>query len=317
MAFTLIELLVAMGIIVLLLGMGTLAFNTLTGRRSTSMAQSQVAAMLGKARAIAMNYTSDTSGSTFGVAFFRDPDTDRTAMAIVQRTEGGGGDPDPYDNYKGWAVGIHYQVGDRVVAIVNDTDEGLSRGGKPEVRRFRCKVDHISASHAVDGPPVSGSGYPLSNTNWGEVSGGNITVISDTLELLPVGVGVQTVVDSTSAVQDRYLRTGLVLFDRMGRLEHQYYQIAPDKTIGMKLHLTNTIGNGSSLYSQMGILIYDLEGYRNQPDFAEGDFTALINIPNVAKPASLTIKRNLENYLDQNSSLFMINRYSGELTKAR
>ena len=51
--FTLMELMVVMGIMVLILGMGVLVYNTLTGNRSISMAQNQVAGMLARARAMA------------------------------------------------------------------------------------------------------------------------------------------------------------------------------------------------------------------------------------------------------------------------
>lgn len=314
-AFTLIELLVAMGIIVILLGAGMLAFNSLTGRRSTAMAKNQVAAMLSRARTFAINDTS-TEVASYGVFFFLDPETDRTAMAFMRHTPLGGGDPDPHDNYKGWTHGggVVYRVGDRVVAVVKDNLED----GRPMVRRFRCILEHTSSLGTR--PPITVTTVPASNGYWEEVVDGSTSFLDEPVELLPAGVGLQTFTGDTAALNtDRYLRAGAILFDRQGRLEYQSYVVSETSPIGLRLQLIDDLPSSTTtpVYSQVGMVIYDLEAFRAVSFHSEGDVHSNMNIPDQDPPANYNDERNEEKWLDDNGSLYFVNRYSGELTQVR
>lgn len=318
--FTLMELMVVMGIIVLLLSMGVLAFNALTGRRSISMAQNQVANMLGRARALAMR---DSGGvvRSVGVFFFLDPQTDRTAMVIVTNAMALTGDADPNEQYKPWTPGATYQVGDRVVAITKDLVEngGIVGGGKPMARRFYCKIMNIAGN--ANCPPLTGTTFPFSNTFWQEVEAGFGADVfpGEDFELLPAGVGVQTAVGAFTGY-DRYLRTGMILFDQQGRLESQPYVVGTTSVIGQRMGLIAPIGgtraDRSVLYSQGGVVLYDTEMFRNQSGFTEADYDPVVQLPGqpVVTAAAETPE---EAWLDVNTSLLLVNRYSGELLRAR
>src|SRR5665213_2429171 len=87
--FSLVELLIVMGIIILLVTMAIPSVRVLTGTRSISVAQNQLAAVLTRARedAIALQ-------DIRGVLFYIDPNSGRVAAAIVQQavvTDAGGG----------------------------------------------------------------------------------------------------------------------------------------------------------------------------------------------------------------------------------
>src|SRR2546421_2835970 len=81
--FTATEIMLVVAIMVLLLAMAVPAFNFITGSRSTDAAQNLVSAMLGRARGYAM--ANEKYG---GVAFFIDPASGRTTMALVEASGG-------------------------------------------------------------------------------------------------------------------------------------------------------------------------------------------------------------------------------------
>ena len=330
--FTLMELMVVMGIIVLMLSMGVLAFSTLTGRRSISMAQNQVAGMLGRARALAVNDPDTTVPAAYGVCFFLDQQTDRSAMALIRVTALN----DTQQNSKAWTENVYYYPGDQVLAIVRDTFEG----NRPQARLFRCKQPHQSHSFPLpqsnrpprypgEDPNYTES-YPMQNLWWVEVQSAGASTVNDDIELLPVGVGVQTANDVTAVdtanglVYDRYLRTGVILFDKQGRLEHLDYRITGDTTLGQRIGLApaGSIGGSNAtytytLYSQLGVVLYDTEMFRNQSGFTEGDRSPLVQIPGLAAPTPAANEVPEENWIDANGTLLLVNRYSGELLRAR
>src|ERR1043166_3697928 len=79
-AFTLTEILIVIGILVLMLALAVPAFNFITGSRSQGAAENVIAAMLGRARAYAIQNQAEA-----GVAFFVDPASQRTTLALVTR----------------------------------------------------------------------------------------------------------------------------------------------------------------------------------------------------------------------------------------
>jgi len=310
------ELMVVMGIMVLILGMGVLVYNTLTGNRSISMAQNQVAGMLARARAMAMN-SANGLPEAYGVCFFLDQQTDRSAMMLFRRTDTAGGDPDPMNNYKGWSSTATYNVGDRVLAVVRDWTENNA----PQSRVFRCKV---VPAVGVRPPRFPGENaayplpFPMENAFWVEDTAGGTESVDDSVELLPAGVGLQTITDSTVTPTDRYLRTGAILFDKQGHLEHLTYVIPGASTLGQRIGLSPAGGiGGVSLYSQMGVVLYDTEMFRNQAGTSEGDASAYVQVPGLAPPASLFLENAEETWLDNNAAMLLVNRYGGELMRAR
>jgi len=78
-AFTLTELLIVIGLIVLVIALAVPAFKAMTGGRSIDAAQNQLAAVLGAARAEAIGLQ-----KVRGVFFYTDPATLRVNAAIVQ-----------------------------------------------------------------------------------------------------------------------------------------------------------------------------------------------------------------------------------------
>ena len=94
-AFTLTEILIVIGLIVLIIALAVPAFSYITGSRSVDAGENLVSAMLSRARARRC-----CSNRMAGVAFFRDPISERTGMALVvpaaqrgsaQRGAGGAG----------------------------------------------------------------------------------------------------------------------------------------------------------------------------------------------------------------------------------
>lgn len=80
--FTLAELLIVIGIIVLVAILAVPAFRTMTGSRSTEAAQNQLAGILGRARAEAIQLQ-----EVHGVAFFFDRDRTRVQAVLVSQTK--------------------------------------------------------------------------------------------------------------------------------------------------------------------------------------------------------------------------------------
>ena len=319
-AFTLIELLVVMGIIVVLLGIASLAFNSLTGRRSTSMAQNQVSALLGQMRSMAMNDTSAVA-NVYGVFFFYDPTVDRSIMQPV--VLGTLGDPDPNDQYKGWALAIDYQFGDRVIAMA-------AVDGRPMALRFRCLNGHTSAAAANRRPPLVidfTNAATWQNALWALYFplATDVDVADVAAQQLPVGVGLQLLTDVTDAAlqgpsgPERYLQTGMILFDKTGKVAHEYYHILADSPVGRRLQLAADL---PVLYSQLGLTIYDREKFLAAtqtanltaftPTDADGAFVVFGQT--AATPANERVE---EQWLDENASLLVLDRTTGELKSVR
>lgn len=77
--FTLVELLVVMSIMVIMMGLGVLAFRSINGTRSEEAASNLIGGMLARARSEAI-----AANDTVGVVIFVDPVTDQYTMAIVR-----------------------------------------------------------------------------------------------------------------------------------------------------------------------------------------------------------------------------------------
>ena len=323
--FTLTEILVVIGIIVLILAMAVPAFNYITGARSQEAATNIIGAMLSRARAEAINYQRNNEGGRayVGVFFFVDPADERTKLALVARQVGTAEDPDPYDNYKSWQSGVEYRTTpykDRVIFMTKQGDETVPGEANPRivVKRFRCTQDHTSSSG--NAPPIDGPDQNLGyhhNQWWEEVVEGDLELLEGyEVQTLPVGVGVQLVNDTRGGVNtDRYLRTGVILFDPQGRLDSVEYAVSANTSLGKLIGLTNLLQGtpAEPFMSQFGVVTYDLAQFKSQ-GFTEGD--AAFNIPTLARPNRYNPdERDEENWVDDNASILMVNRTTAALTK--
>jgi prepilin-type N-terminal cleavage/methylation domain-containing protein len=313
--FTLTEILVAIAIIVVILAMAVPAFNYITGTRSTAAAGNTVAAMLSMARALSLgDATRETSDPLFspsyvGVAFFVNPENGRTTMAFVQRA-GVTNDSDPLDNYKTYMPNFPYSEGQRVVFITRDNEEGQ----KPMVRLYERTDQNPGATNAP--PPLSGP--PFSNANWSQVIQQQLELVPDAdFTVLPPGVGVQLINDTrgSSTNPDRYVRTGVIMFDPQGRLDSVRYAIRADSALGRAMGLLDDIDPNQGIYTQFGFVLYDLEDFRNATSSggpsSEGDWTFVV--PHLEAPSSQAAEIAEEQWLDENTTPRMINRATGTL----
>jgi prepilin-type N-terminal cleavage/methylation domain-containing protein len=325
-AFTLTELLIVIALIVLLLAMAVPAFNFISGGRSIDAAQNVVSAMLGRARARAIE-----TERYAGVAFYLDPVTGKSTMTIVVQRDGDAtvGGEDPYLNYKGWKEStsqatVQYKKGQEVIAIVADGDpnspSAVPNGSTipPDenrmiTKKFVCLQDHDAVA----------STRPPNATYWGTAQQKFLDFDIDAeSETIPVGVGVQLVNDTKGvAGADRYVRTGVVLFDGRGRFDSIPYAIRANGAWGKRLFPSGggvDIGDPTpTLYSQLGIALYDLSAFKDA-GWTEND-TALTNgtIPAYgnAATATETAVGGEEEWLDKNGLLLSINRYNGTLVR--
>jgi prepilin-type N-terminal cleavage/methylation domain-containing protein len=330
--FTLTEILIVIGIIVLILAMAVPAFNYITGTRSQEAATNIIAAMLSRARTEAINYqrNNENSRAYVGVFFFVDPADNRTKLVLVAREVGSGEDPDPYDNYKAWRPGVEYRTTpykDRVIFMVRHDGEQMAQGpnGNPPAdsnpraffKRFRCTEDHTSSGGNC--PPLNGpqpEGY-FHNQYWEEVVEGDLEILKDSeVQVLPAGVGVQLVNDTRGGVNtDRYVRTGVILFDPQGRLDSVEYAVSSNTALGKLVGVTSLLQGtpAEPLVSQFGVVTYDLAQFRGQ-NFTEGD--ALFNLPTLVRPGRYNPDEAAEEqWLDNNASILMVNRTTAALQK--
>jgi prepilin-type N-terminal cleavage/methylation domain-containing protein len=338
-AFTLIELIAVITIIAILLGIGTIGYRALTGSHSLAAAQNIIAALLSRARGQAIS-----EGRNVGVFFFRDPQTGRSAAAVIPVVSDDSANP---DSYNAWtfsvlpAPEINYHVGDHVFrpfwdttepVITNQTSSTVSVAGKMVVRTFRCIQAHTAASG--NAPPATGS-----NDYWEPVfspsSSSEIYV-----EVLPVGVGVQTINDQMGFTVDRYLRTGLIAFDETGQLACVPYNIPSTSPLGVRLQLSADLNSTVTLFqggyvrivSQVGILLYDEDVFTSQQEsttgkpFTQSDF--VFPAPGINPPETVDMNAEVltplnplattceEYWLANNAVHLVVDRHTGALTKA-
>ncbi|MEO6435346.1 MAG: prepilin-type N-terminal cleavage/methylation domain-containing protein [Tepidisphaeraceae bacterium] len=325
--FTLTEILFVIALIVLIIALAVPAFRAITGSRSVDAGENLVSAMLGRARGEAM-----LNNRVAGVAFFRDENTDRTAMAlVVQASQRGSLTPEPagLEHYKGWKekeedgiAATQYTEGDVVIALV---DMPAPDAPKKGTKLFVCIQAHSSTNATK----------PPNPTYWGSLNDAELDTLSGyEYQLLPPGVGAQTINDpdpaNSGTLRDRYLRSGLILFDGSGALMHRKYLIRyPLPADTDATHLFRLMGfdnrtlapglNNTSvgllppfpIYSQIGVVLYDQEIWKNQGGTEDDPLND--NVGYTANPAYNEMTE--EQWLDSNTLNLMINRYNGTLIR--
>ncbi len=318
-----IEILVVIGIIIVLLGIAAAAFNALSGSRSIESGYNVTAAVLGRARTLAIN-----DNAYVGVMFTYDPTSDRTNLYIVARSAGGAAavtdDPDPLDRYKSFqkggaiAPGLNYSntpFRDRVIAFTSDTTEpGVTGGNRSLVKVYRRNANPVvpPGGLAMMAPPLSGP--PFVNGDWEQALPGNLEVVGGVdYQSLPPGVGAQLVTDPRGGTStDRYVRTGLIMFDPQGRVDNVDYTVSPASSLGKAMFLTNSLGLVPKLHSSYGVTVYDSTVFRAQ-GYTEGD--SAFAVPGLTNSPYSPDELNEEKWLDDNTSPVLVNRNTGALER--
>jgi prepilin-type N-terminal cleavage/methylation domain-containing protein len=352
--FTATEIMIVIAIMVLLLAMAVPAFNFITGSRSTGAAENLVSAMLGRGRAYAMS-----NNRKAGVAFFVDPATGRTTMALVEgpgQNEGYLGwtsrsyiaagapapygsitDPNPPTQPAPPTANTPYDKGTEVVARAVDgttVPAPVATGsllpanwheGKVIIRGFVAVPPTVTPGQAPPDDP------PGIDANWDVVVGSSdIELVPDSdFQALPPGVGCQLINDPKQPPQylanrniDRYVRTGVILFDSQGRLTSSPLQFRVNSNLGATIGLTVSQPlAGTPFYTQLGVVLYDKQAFLNQPNNSEGDWV-MNQIPTLQAPSSANNETDNnpatmdeEQWIDQNSLPLFVNRFNGNLLR--
>lgn len=338
-AFTLTEMLVVISLIVLLIALAVPAFSFITGARSVEGAQNVVSAMLARARSEAVSRQ-----SAFGVAFYRDPVNERSAMLLLV----GPGDTGAND-YNGWRAGVDYKVGDIVYFRASSTREAnlgnnpiatpytlpatptftaQSVAEKYVVVKYRCITNHTSSAAVTPPDPDSNAAPPAAfafrqNGNWIEESAVELAPFASDVEYLPVGVGLQLVNDARgfAATNDEYVRTGIIMFGPDGQLMSSAYQIVGTSALGSTLIGLTAVqnipafvdGTNPAFFTSPGLVLYDLENFSNAPG-DDADIRYAVGVG--ATPAIPATEKIEETWLSNNARLLLVNRYNGTLVRA-
>jgi type II secretory pathway pseudopilin PulG len=273
--FSLTEVLIVIALIVLILAMALPAFNFITGGRSVEAATNQISAMLSRARTEAIGLQ-----EIRGVMFYIDPVTNRQMMTLVKTTPSKG-------------------TIDATTNSAVDTDAWLD---------VNSDEDHIP---------------------------------------MPKGIGIQVTNDDTNAAlqPDRYIGFntystasngltipigGVILFDGYGRLANKHYGFrmtnntassngAPSLMAQLLLPNNTTLLNTDDFcqlkspnapLSSFGFVLFeeDLmkdkfgEGYATDPTYSGANYNSSTEKPE-------------EQWLDDNATAVLINRYNGTLVK--
>jgi Tfp pilus assembly protein FimT len=347
-AFTLTELLIVIVLIIIILGIAIPTLSVLTGSRSTESAKNQLAAMLGRARGLAIQ-----NNATVGVAVYVDPVNGQTDLALVQMISLTGSTA-----YQAWtyydaatpypllfngaaATVVQYQPGD-IVFRLSDGWTGLTAANFPTerlpsgvikktVKTFVCSQLHTAGT---GNEPGTGGG----DTFWNAMLPNSIDLLPSgqgAVEQLPRGVAVGLVNDSaTTALNgtDQYVHTGVILFDSTGKLTVSTYFIVPGSSLdaaivssawGTPIYIPQVNPAKQSLiYSNIGVAIYDSTLIADQPFFTSNSSaaTADINIPMTASQAAATplpqaTKSAQDKWISNNAQVFFVARDTGVLQK--
>jgi prepilin-type N-terminal cleavage/methylation domain-containing protein len=234
-------------------------------------------------------------------------------------------------------------VPDHAIALVRDDSVEVGgmpyagypgEGGKPLTFVFhRISVppqpSAVALTGSNNGPPGTGGVAPTSIPpdtvmrtaveGWEVLTQGNVDFpqfidpslvdVGET-QTLPPGVGVQVAVDPEgSLTTDRYMRTGLILFDPSGRVDVRVFGIKASSALGTAMGLGSDIRMNTNPQprSGLGLAFYDQETFVNQ-GYSDDDL--LISLPHLS---DITDETGEETWIDDNASVSLINRSAGTL----
>jgi hypothetical protein len=255
-------------------------------------------------------------------------------MTIVVQRDGNSTVEDPYINYKGWNKDAIYSAGQEVIAIIKDgtPTSAWPAVGTPSsppfsenrlrVQKFVSLVNNNKGNHPPDQTdPNTDPGDKFWATAQQKFVDFDVDAES---EAIPVGVGVQLVNDTKGiAGADRYIRTGVVMFDGEGRLLNIPYGIRANSELGVRLHLTSdiepdastrTAPNNHPIFTQSGLVLYELAPFQDA-GYTENDSDATFGTIPAYGPAAGS-EAGEEGWLDSDGFLLSINRYNGTLVRA-
>jgi prepilin-type N-terminal cleavage/methylation domain-containing protein len=340
--FTLTELLIVITLIVIILGIAIPTLSTLTGSRSTESAKNQIAAMLGRTRNLALSQQQE-----MGMLVFADPQTNQTTLAIVQA---GAADLSGPQAYQAWTYtptagttkypaydsggnlittannpGVQYLVGDTVfrlsekwdTASIGKQNEALlppwAGTNKKTVKTFICSQDNIAG-------PGNEPGTTGGDAYWGALTPNSVNLVQNSFEALPKGIGVELLNDTESITgqlyADKYLHTGMVVFDATGKVTATQITINAASPLGQRLRLTsNQPAAGIAIYSQMAVAVYDSATLADQPFYSINHNDYLMPLVQNLQP-SVANKTLEDNWVSTNAQIYFVNRYTGALEKA-
>ena len=285
-AYTLIEVMVVAVVVLLMLGMALPVFRVITGSRSEAGAANIIAGMLGRARSDAIGLQ-----TTLGVAILYNPSAGLTYVAEVE-----------YPPCQAW-VAANQTVNPNTYfyTTISGVNYYFINNSNSANILPAPQIAAPNGSYAVGGPPLE----LRPNTD---------------LIPLPTGIGVQTIcnctISSGQRTSDGYLNFGVILFDGYGRIISQNYGVSQYSRLCQTSSLYGTdyptpgqnIGvNGQpGVQSQFGLVVFQREAFTAQ-GFLTNDNAYNTSIP---------YDPNQENWLDQNATPLLINRYTGTLIKA-
>ena len=336
-AFTLIEILVVMGIIILLIALALPAFSFITGSRSAEAASNQIAAALSVARSQAIGLQ-----KTRGIAVYRDVNNDRSVAAIIELRSSpfsvwapgiAGGTPGEYTR------GQYVQRGaNAYVCLETYKDPAGASQFDPATAVVPPNIAYWRQLKSVQ--PIYAPATPLAATFVELVPG------AETIQL-PIGIDARGVSNefrypnptyATGSPQlYRYVNPVIILFDADGQIVSTPYLIAQEGLLGDSIRtLTSTAQPGGfvpvpqptaapsvpygypntplppgassvtpATSSQIGLVLLDAEVFKN-------------TTPNLNDPSALPTQQQVvdsNNWLDQNSTPLMVNRFNGTLVK--
>jgi type II secretory pathway pseudopilin PulG len=295
-AFTVTELLIVIGILVLVLALAVPAFNLITGARSAESANNQVGGLLARARNEAIGLQ-----QVRGVFFYIDPATNGVNIALVEQA-----DPpavplnvDVYLDLTSDRDNISFPKG---IAVAGIDDVRLDNTKKAKDDKYICFNTHNGSVSAED-----------TQVQYGPVilfdSRGQLACKSYALRVRRpkpgAGVGVE-----------EYTPMGVLL----------YQPIDPTTTAIPVNHKDlvpvdpspANIANSKVLRSQLGYTLFDIEAYTNANQ-APGTRRVMEDYQILSPGATSLDGLELaeEQWLDENATPVLINRYTGALVKPK
>lgn len=299
--FTLMELIVVISLMVILIAMAVPTFRLLSGNRSTENAGNVIGAMLARARADAVGLQ-----EVRGVVVYKDRTTGRMASAFVLEKK------TPFDAFVDGSPGtpVDYVLGQYVTQAAN---------------HFVCVQTHTDNSTSIDTSdldywrPLNVNQYNAATSNGGPYTaptGMILDAVPDRdRQYLSKGIGVRGAGDNlnvNSVGNYRYYSPMVVLFDGTGALVSRPYYVLTDGLLGVDID-PNIVPNRqagtptptplgltpvvSYAESQIGFVMFDEETFLN----ATAGFSG--------SPAQV------DNWLDENATPVLVNRYNGTLIK--
>jgi len=308
--FSLIEVMVVLVIMAILLLIALPVFSYITAARSTESGTNLAAAMIGRARTLALN-RQDTK--YIGVLFYSQPDEDRDVLQLVEL------EPTQstvaLERYASWQQAAPAQYygpnadptkppnPDIAIRATQDKDLISPLQNRPIVKHYIAKLDN---SGLAQGPPTTGT--PFSNTYWDINQIGNVTpVLLDTeAQNLPQGVRIKVM----KRIGTPYASPGIILFDKQGHVSIQKWGIVNGNNAATD--------GGEMLLKSMGQPLDSTGKYTEIPmaaDRVTGLGLAIYNEKDLT--VDKTDATAVNNWVDQNATQLTVAPQSGELVPAK